>query len=61
MGITNLKDVKQVLIPTKYYPGLVNTESNDLTRQDQSQTQYSHTHTFNLELEKGKTLKIQKG
>ena len=50
-NVKNLKQVNEVLIPTKYLKGTgVNTES-DILKQDQSQTQFCHVHKFEIQIE----------
>ena len=47
-GVSHLEKVNRTLIPTKFLSGLTNTETSDLTQQDQSQTQKSFVHRFKL-------------
>ncbi len=50
-NVKDLKQVNEVLIPTKYLKGTgVNTES-DLSKQDQSQTQFCHVHELQFQIE----------
>jgi hypothetical protein len=50
-NVKNLKQVSEVLIPTKYLKGTaINTES-DISRQDLSQTQFCHVYKLQIQIE----------
>ncbi len=50
-NVKNLKQVSEVLIPTKYLKGTAINTEKDVSKQHQSQTQFCHVHKLQIQIE----------